>query len=231
MKGDTPEYNLAVPLYMINALPVGLVGLSLVALFAAAMSSLDSVLNSLSATTMEDFVRRYYRGQWSPRRELLVSRFLTALWGGITLLMAFFVGDIAPTVLEAINKVGSLANGPILGVFALGLLTQRVRGWQAIAGLLAGVLLNAGCWLYLPSVSWLWWNVFGFVLTVSLALSLSYLRPSGVSREPSAAGVGQRLLARELLSREASVNWYRASGLLLVWFGLLLALLAWLGAR
>jgi SSS family solute:Na+ symporter len=102
-KGGMPEYNLAVPLYMINALPVGLVGLSLVALFAAAMSSLDSVLNSLSATTMEDYVRRFHSGRWTPRRELLISRCLTAAWGAITIVMAFYVGDIAPTVLEAIN--------------------------------------------------------------------------------------------------------------------------------
>ncbi len=60
--GDAPNYNLAVPLYMLQNLPQGVVGLALVALFAAAMSSLDSVINSLSATTMEDFVRRLHSG-------------------------------------------------------------------------------------------------------------------------------------------------------------------------
>lgn len=231
-KGDVPEYNLAVPLYMINALPVGLVGLSLVALFAAAMSSLDSVLNSLSATTMEDFVRRFHRGEWSPRRELVISRVLTATWGAITLAMAFYVGDIAPTVLEAINKIGSLANGPILAVFALGLLTRRVGGVHAIPAFLAGIAFNGFCWLYLPDVSWLWWNVFGFALTYLGACVLSLLLPvHGRDRSQSTgAAYSQRDAARAVLREEARINWYARSGWLLAWFGALLTLLVVLGS-
>jgi SSS family solute:Na+ symporter len=225
-RDGAPEYNLAVPLYMINALPVGLVGLSLVALFAAAMSSLDSVLNSLSATTMEDFVRRFYKGTWNPRKELLTSRTLTAVWGAITLWMAFHVGDIAPTVLEAINKIGSLANGPILGVFALGLLTHRVGGIHAIAGLVAGVIFNGFCWLYLPEISWLWWNVFGFAITVVLACSCSLLRPkvNGNDKRSSRSYLHQEAV-RRVLVEEADIDWYRRSMWLLAWFAALLALL------
>ena len=80
--------------------------------------------------------------------------------------MSFFVGDIASTVLVAINKVGSLINGPILGVFCLGLLTKRATGDGACIGLILGFLLNLGLWLFVPTVSWLWWNVFGFFVTV-----------------------------------------------------------------
>ena len=111
---------------------VSVVGLALVALFAAAMSSLDSVINSLSATTMEDFVRRFHSGgKWSDTRELLYSRLLTVAWGAVTLSMAFYVGDIADTVLVTINKIGSLINGPVLGVFVLGILTRRCNGLGA----------------------------------------------------------------------------------------------------
>lgn len=227
LRGEEREYNLAVPVYMINALPVGLVGLSLVALFAAAMSSLDSVLNSLSATTMEDFVRRFHRVEWSARRELVTSRTLTAAWGGITLVMAFFVGDIAPTVLEAINKIGSLANGPILAVFALGLLTRRVAGAHAIAGLFAGIAGNGFCWLYLPDVSWLWWNVFGFVATFVVAYLLRLVGGGGAraggSEDLYEAGV------RRVLREEARVNWYRRSGWMALWFAALLLVLAGIG--
>ena len=220
-KGGSPEYNLAVPLYMINALPTGLVGLSLVALFAAAMSSLDSVLNSLSATTMEDFLRRFSRAQWSHRRELWYSRGITAAWGAVTLVMAFFVGDIAPTVIEAINKVGSLANGPILAVFALGILTRRVRGPHAVAGLLLGMAGNALLWRYAPQVSWLWWNVIGFVLSFGVGILLS-LPWRGETSSDSATSVRA---VRQYLARESRCNWYRRSLWLLIWFGLLLALL------
>ena len=224
-RDGTPEYNLAVPLYMINALPVGLVGLSLVALFAAAMSSLDSVLNSLSATTMEDFVRRFSHTDWSARRELIYSRAITAAWGGITLVMAFFVGDVAPTVLEAINKIGSLANGPILAVFALGFLTRKTAGWQAVTGLLLGMTGNALLWLYLPQVSWLWWNVIGFLLTFGIGVSLAIVQPLASSSAQDTS-IGR---IRTYLREEARYNWYTRSVWLLAWFVLLAGLLVVIG--
>ena len=90
--------------------------------------------------------------------------------------MAFHVDDIASTVLVAINKIGSLINGPVLGVFIMGLLTTRATGPGACIGLLAGFLLNLGFWQFLPEISWLWWNVFGFVTTVVVGLLVSSLR-------------------------------------------------------
>ncbi|MCB1670394.1 MAG: sodium:solute symporter [Gammaproteobacteria bacterium] len=228
--GGEPEYNLAVPMYMINALPPGLVGLSMVALFAAAMSSLDSVLNSLSATTMEDFVRRYHqhRGRpWSEHRELVLSRVITSIWGIITLIMAFFVGDIATTVLEAINQIGSMANGSILAVFALGLLTTRTHGSGAIAGLILGIAINGLLWLFVPSVSWLWWNVIGFLVTFGTGILLgTFYRPS--SQQLYVDGLQRETLERsvtEYLNTEASIDWRKRSGVLLIWFVLLLSVL------
>lgn len=231
--GAEPEYNLAVPFYMIYRLPSGLVGLALVALFAAAMSSLDSVLNSLSATTMEDFVRRYHQstggGEWSARRELIYSRWITAGWGIITLAMAFTVGDIAPTVLEAINKIGSLANGPILAVFALGILTKSIGGRAAIAGLLLGISANGFCWLFLPGLSWLWWNVTGFFISFVAAclFSRGLDRTSQAHTIPANAAV--LASASMVLASEARLNWRLRSGYLLAWFVLLLLGLATLG--
>ncbi|MBT8148123.1 MAG: sodium:solute symporter [Gammaproteobacteria bacterium] len=228
--GGTPEYNLAVPLYMLNALPVGLVGLSMVALFAAAMSSLDSVLNSLSATTMEDFVRRFHRGTpWSEHRELILSRTITAIWGVVTLVMAFFVGDIASTVLEAINQIGSMANGSILAVFALGLLTTRTHGSGAIIGLLLGIAINGYLWIFVPSISWLWWNVIGFAVTFLTGMLLStFYRPALQSNyEDHLHPDTLENSVAFFLQSEARVNWYQRSGMLFVWFAVLLIVL-WL---
>lgn len=174
-ENGSPNFNLAVPSYMTTVLPPGVLGLALVALFAAAMSSLDSVINSLSAATMEDFVFRFHHGRWSERRELWVSRIITLLWGSVTLVFAFFVGDIADTVLEAINIIGSLVNGPILAVFSLGLLTRRATGTGAVSGLLLGFLFNLYCWMSLPLLSWLWWNVFGFFVTLVTGYGISRL--------------------------------------------------------
>ncbi len=227
--GGSPEFNLAVPLYMINSLPAGLVGLSMVALFAAAMSSLDSVINSLSATTMEDFVRRYHGSGWSERQELLYSRSITAAWGLVTLIMAFYVGDIADTVLEAINQIGSLANGSILAVFALGLLTTRTSGTGAITGLLAGIAVNASFWLYVPSVSWLWWNVMGFFVTFVMGWCISVITASGRSAGAIQSST-QESSVQEYLATEATVDWKKRSVVLFVWFIGLLALLWVLGS-
>jgi len=226
--GD-PEYNLAIPLYMISQLPAGLVGLAIVALFAAAMSSLDSVINSLSATTMEDFVRRFHRGVWNEHKELILSRWLTVFWGMVTLVMAFFVGDIAPTVLEAINKIGSLANGPILAVFALGFFTRSVGGTGAIVGLLAGIAFNGACWLWLDQLSWLWWNLFGFLVTY-----LGAWITSPIFTDPNQAVADSETLeanVKQFMATESCINWYGRCGWLVAWFGILLGVLVYINQQ
>lgn len=220
--GEAPNYNLAVPVYMIQQLPTGVVGIALVALFAAAMSSLDSVINSLSATTMEDFARRLHSGEaWSDTRELLYSRLLTGAWGAVTLFMAFYVGQIADTVLVTINKIGSLINGPVLGVFALGVLTRRCNGLGARAGLAAGFGLNLFCWQFVPQLSWLWWNVFGFMATASVgyAVSLTSARP----KQDLAPLVWSKARYAQF---GFTVNWLPRYAILIGWFVVLLSIMA-----
>ena len=215
----TPEYNLAVPVYMLMALPAGLVGLAMVALFAAAMSSLDSVINSLSATTMEDFVRRFSSRQRTDHEELMLSRWLTVFWGVVTLTMSFFVGDIAPTVLEAINKIGSLANGPILAVFMLGFFVERVNGPLATFGLLLGIAVNGVLWIAAPSVSWLWWNPIGFAAAFLIPVVISFLATD--MRNSVSPATGMNFGSAGALANTATVNWRLRSVFLVLWCGLL----------
>ena len=214
-----PEYNLAVPVYMLMALPAGLVGLAMVALFAAAMSSLDSVINSLSATTMEDFVRRFSSRQRTDHEELMLSRWLTVFWGVVTLTMSFFVGDIAPTVLEAINKIGSLANGPILAVFMLGFFVERVTGPLATLGLLLGIAVNGVLWVAAPSVSWLWWNPIGFAAAFLIPVVISFLATD--MRNRASPAMGMDFGSAGALANTATVNWRLRSMFLVLWCGLL----------
>ena len=136
---EAPNYNMALPALISRELPPGLVGLAVVALLAAAMSSLDSVINSLSATTLKDFIKPMMAHRIvTPEKELQWGRALTIFWGLFALLTAFYVDDIASTVIVAVNKVGSLINGPILGVFMLGLFTKSVTGGGARSALLPG---------------------------------------------------------------------------------------------
>ncbi len=161
-----------VPIFIREKLPPGVVGFVFIAIMAAAMSSLDSAINSLSAATLEDIYKKLARKPLSPAKELKLSRFFTLLWGLFCVGFAFRVGSISPTILESINKIGSAFYGPIFAVFLLGITTRRARPLGAIIGLVAGVGLNLGLWLFAPSVSWLWWNAFGFFTSAAIVLVL-----------------------------------------------------------
>jgi SSS family solute:Na+ symporter len=174
--GD-PNYNVAVPVFVMRHFPVGLVGLFMVGLFSAAMSSLDSTINSLSATTTQDILKGLFGWKMSEKQELWTSKGLTVFWGTLCVVFAFFVGNIADSIIVAINKIGSLANGPILAVFMLGVLTRRTSGLGAISGLLSGLLFNGALWAFVPQVSWLWWNVIGFVIAFGIGWTLSLFKP------------------------------------------------------
>lgn len=164
LENGNPNYNLSVPVFVIKYFPIGAVGLVMVGLFSAAMSSLDSTINSLSATTMQDVFKSYLQKDFSEKQELLASKALTIFWGSVCTFFAFYVGNISDSIIVSMNKIGSLANGPILGVFLLGILTQKVNGTGAITGLVLGFMTNVIFWVFIPDVSWPWWNVIGCLI-------------------------------------------------------------------
>ncbi len=174
------NYNLAVPVFVLSHFPHGLIGLVMVGLFAAAMSSLDSTLNALSALSMQDVVKKLAKKQMSARLELTISKMLTVFWGAVCLIFAFFVSDVSQTVIESVNKIGSLINGPLLAVFMMGMLTRRVNGQGAITGLIIGLSFNVVLWKWAPHISWLWWNVIGFLAAyiIGYGFSLAFARPT-----------------------------------------------------
>lgn len=161
-----PDY--LVPQFIRLILPTGVRALLFAALLAAAMSSLDSALNSLSAATMRDFLTR--PGQSGDLLKL--SRVTTVGWGIAITGFAFLVEHFSGTVVESINKVGSAFFGPLLAAFVVGVLTRRASGPGVRLGLVAGLALNVGLWLFVPSVFWMWWNVTGFVATAGVAIGL-----------------------------------------------------------
>lgn len=184
-EAGAPNINLAVLQFVFDQFPPGLVGLVVVALLAAAMSSLDSVLNALSAASSEDLLERWPRSAGARRRlsPIQTAKLLTLGWGVIIAILAFYVGEIADSVLVAINKIGSLLNGPLLALFLVAAFAPRVGEGAALTGLLGGIALNGLLWLSAPGVSWLWWNVFGCLATLALALLLARTLP-----RPAAAG-------------------------------------------
>jgi SSS family transporter len=174
LENGKPNFNLSVPVFVIKYFPVGAVGLVMVGLFSAAMSSLDSTINSLSATTMQDVFKSFMGKEFSEKQELFMSKALTVFWGTVCTIFAFYVGDISDSIIVSMNKIGSLANGPILGVFLLGILTKRANALGAITGLISGFVVNTIFWIYLPQVSWPWWNMIGCLVCVGLGYTISF---------------------------------------------------------
>ena len=129
LKGTTePNYNVAVPTFVLHHLPHGVIGLIIIALFSAAMSSLDSTINSLSATSVRDIYERFFeRKDHPPKTKLYIGRFTTVFWGLVCTASAFYVGRLATSIIESINIISSLMNGPILATFLLAILTRRAN--------------------------------------------------------------------------------------------------------
>ncbi|MCH2156061.1 MAG: sodium/solute symporter [Opitutales bacterium] len=210
--------NLVMPAFMQAHFPSGLLGLVLAGFFAAAMSSLDSTINSLSTLTMHDIVLRFFKDKVPASKELLYSKMLTVFWGVICIVFAFFVGNVSGTVIEAVNKIGSLVNGPLLAVFLLGMLSKRVGSLGIQCGLILGFSTNVLLWNFAPDISWLWWNVVGFFVASGSAISVSLFKP--------ARNVAKELMAPGKVIPKAS-NLRTLAVLLAVYFCLILLALEW----
>ncbi len=167
------KVDYVLPVFIMQQIPHGLKALIFVAVLAAAMSSLDSSLNSLSAATQTDFIEPALKQKPDARTFLLYSKITTVAWGVVVTGLAFFVGSISDTVIEAIGIVGSLFYGPILAAFACGVLMRRVTPPAVLVGVLVGVAANGAMHLWADGIFWMWWNVSGCVVTVVVALLIS----------------------------------------------------------
>ncbi len=165
------DVNYIIPTFALRELPLGLTGLFIAAIMAAAMSSISSELNSLSTATVVDFYRRWIRPEGSERHLLMVSKFATGFWGLFACVIATFAVSLG-SLIEVVNRFGSFFYGSILGVFVLAML-PRAGALGAFCGLLSGMgavaLVNFGA----PEVSFLWHNVVGAVTVVATGLGVS----------------------------------------------------------
>ena len=171
------------PIFIVDHLPHGIIGLLIVAILSAAMSSVSSGMNSLAAVTLEDLRTLGVRPS-TPEKELALARGLSVGWGAVMIVLSFFAGSIAPTVIEAINKVGSALYGPILGIFVLAIVAPKRSASAANVGLFAGLAVNLSLWIFAPNVFWMWWNFIGLVVTTIVVTVLTpLLSKSGMRTE------------------------------------------------
>lgn len=158
--------DLLVPSFLLRYVPAGLTGVIMAGIFAASMSSIDSAMNSLSASTWNDVMLkvRPSLGALPQRKKVFISRALTVWWGAFAAVAALSFHHMSghQTVIELVNKVGSAFYGPVAAVFFLGVVSKRGTSVSAITGLCTGICVNILLWRRFPAVSWLWWNVAGW---------------------------------------------------------------------
>jgi SSS family solute:Na+ symporter len=169
-KAETNDTNFVFLTFVLNYVPAGLVGLIMAAVLAASMSSTAGELNALASTSIVDVYKRMIRPEASDRHYVVVSKLATIFWGMFAILFAEYASRLGSLV-EAVNILGSLFYGTILGIFLTAFYLKRVGGTATfIAALIAEVLVFA-CFKF-TTISFLWYNVIGCMAVVLIAMLL-----------------------------------------------------------
>lgn len=190
------DTNYILPFFILNEIPVGIIGLIVAGIFAAALSSVDSELNALSTVSIVDWYKRLDTQEHSEAWYLKSSRAATVFWGILATLAALALGETR-SIIELVNKVGSYFYGSILGVFILLLWVKRANGFGALTGLICGMATvftfdrlydNPATgsyqfimpWQNIPNgfektIEYLWLNPIGTGVVVIVGVALSYI--------------------------------------------------------
>jgi Na+/proline symporter len=161
-------------------MPVGLVGLLLAVILSAAMSSTAGELNALGSTTSIDFYKRVIKPEASDAHYLIASKWLTAGWGAVAVGFALFA-DLFENLIEAVNILGSIFYGTILGIFLTAFFLKRVRGNSVfIAALIAQAIVFSLFVFFSEDISYLYYNVIG----CGMVMGLSFLGSIGNKKAP-----------------------------------------------
>ncbi|MFN0120381.1 MAG: sodium:solute symporter [Blastocatellia bacterium] len=170
--GNANDVNYVFPSFVTKHMPAGVVGLIIAAIFAAAMSSIAAELSALSTATVIDFYKRLINPTAPDSRYLAVAKLATAFWGVFACIVATYASHLG-SLIEVVNKFGSYFYGSLLGVFVLAIGTRRATGNGAFAGLITGLLSVAlAGWLF-PKISFLWFNLLGCAVAVTVGMILS----------------------------------------------------------
>jgi SSS family solute:Na+ symporter len=171
------DVNYVFPTFIITTLPIGLLGLMIAAIFAAAMSASGGELNALATATIIDFYRRHFVKEASDAHYLLVSKLATIAWGLVACVVAMRAANQG-SLIEVVNRYGSFFYGSLLGVFILGILIRRASATGAFWGLLAGMAVVLVVAFQMPWIEFLWHNLIGAAVVVSVGLAISLVIPN-----------------------------------------------------
>lgn len=174
------DVNYIIPRFILTQLPIGIVGLLIVAIIMAATDTIAGELNSLSTATVIDFYRRWFRPEASDTHYLTVSKAATAVWGLFACAVAVWAANLG-SLIEVVNRFGSFFYGSILGVFILAIAVPWASGNGAFIGLVAGMGAVAVTTFY-TDVAFLWHNVIGAVMVVVVGMCISAIDNKGRRR-------------------------------------------------
>ncbi|MCF3649610.1 sodium:solute symporter [Synoicihabitans lomoniglobus] len=171
--------------FVLDHLPHGLVGLLVAVIFCAALSSTASELNALGSTTMVDFYRHIWKPGADDAHSVTASKWFTAMWGAIAIAFALFA-NLVENLIEAVNILGSIFYGVVLGVFLVAFFLKHVRGTAVFfAALIAQALVIV--FFFRLEISYLWYNFIGCGMVVGFSLLLQIFLPGNKPQPDSAA--------------------------------------------
>ncbi len=158
------DVNYVFPMFVIQNMPMGVIGLIIAAIFAAAMSSISAELNALATASTIDFYKRHFKKDGTDKEYVFFGRIATFVWGMFACVVAIYATNLG-SLIEVVNKFGSFFYGSLLGVFVLAIVVKRARSRGAFFGLLFGI---ASVWIAsnYTKVEFLWFNVIGCLVTV-----------------------------------------------------------------
>jgi len=170
------DVNYVFPTFVLQNMPMGVIGLLIAAIFAAAMSSIAAELNALATATTIDFYRRLFAPEATDGHYVLVGRISTFVWGIFACIVAIFATNLG-SLIEVVNKFGSFFYGSLLGVFVLAFVVKRANSRGAFFGLLFGI---SSVWIasVYSNIEFLWFNVIGCLVTVAAGYLISLTRPA-----------------------------------------------------
>jgi SSS family solute:Na+ symporter len=174
------------PTFIVNQMPHGISGLLIAAILAAAMSNLSAALNSLSSSTIMDFLLRL-RPNTDEQARMKLSRLATFFWAMVLFALAVLALQKVGRVVEVGLQIASVAYGALLGVFLLGVLTRKANQRSAMVGMLFG--FSTELYLWRAHVPWTWWVVIGTTVTFAVGYITSLLLPEQSKRTQGASDV------------------------------------------
>ena len=202
--------DLMIPVFILKYLPHGVIGILMIGIMSAAMSSLSSTINSLSAVTVEDFFNRGEK-KLSDSSYMRISKLSVIAWGIVCIGCAFLFGGSDSPVIEIINAIGSVFYGPVLATFVLAIFSKKVNGAGMKAGIVTAVFINLIFSKTMQTIIgfdpgfhifWMWLNFTGFVLCVAITYMVSSMT-GGLKKEIPA--IDFQFKWKDLMGREPMI--------------------------